>query len=100
MRHLLRELRKQSKIPVNFYRGAIESIPTRNITSLHGLYTVEDRKARQLVNKTAQNITHIHLQIFSDDRSHLRTDVDFPKLSWPSVLLPGCFGQRSRVLPT
>ena len=80
MLHLLRELWKQSKIPVNFYRGAIESISTGNITSWHGSYTVEDRKARQLVNKTAQNIAHIHLQIISDDRSHLRTDVEFPKL--------------------
>ncbi len=44
---------------LNFYRGAIESILTGNITA-------QDRRTLEGVLKTAQNITAFHLPSISD----------------------------------
>ncbi len=60
--HCLKKLKKakfQSQTLISFYRGAIESILTGNITVRHGSYMAQDRKALQRVVKTCQNITGV-----------------------------------------
>ncbi len=67
--YILRKLKK-AKFPcqvlVNFYRGAIESILTGNITNWHVLWTAQDRRAQQQVIKTTQNIIGTYLLSISD----------------------------------
>ncbi len=66
--YFLRKLKK-AKFPcqvLNFYRGAIESILTGNITNWHDLCTAQDRKALQRVIKIAQNVIGTHLPSIND----------------------------------
>ena len=49
----------QSKSPVNFYRGAIESFLTGNISNRHGLCTAKDRKALQQVISPEHHWYHL-----------------------------------------
>ncbi len=53
------------QVLINFYRGAIESILTGNITNWHGLCMAQDRRALQWVIKTAQNIPSLTEQLLS-----------------------------------
>lgn len=47
-----------SQVQVNFYREAIESISSGNISGLHGFCSAQDRRALLQVIKTSQNINH------------------------------------------
>lgn len=49
-----------------FFRGALESFLTWNITNWHGLCAAQDRRALQRVIETAQNIISTHLSSYSD----------------------------------
>lgn len=65
----LRKLKKakcQSQTLISFYRGAIGSILTGNITIWHSLCTAQDRKALQQGIKTTQDIVGTHLPSISD----------------------------------
>ncbi len=67
--YFLRKLKKakiSSQILVNFYRGAIESILTGNITNCCGLCTAQDRRVLQRASKTTQDIIGTYLLSISD----------------------------------